>query len=131
MQRFVIKKEFPSLNKLIFAKVGERIRLQRSFGQMTALLARQQCFLVTEPAFYTYLIQVPDRKMDPLNAAAGPIKLIEDGLVRGRLIPGDGRAWILGHAFYVQTTPGQAAVYVAARPDRCLTLAEALLLEEA
>jgi hypothetical protein len=104
--------------------------LEQTHGQLALLRAREQGFKVMEPAFYTYLISTPDNRKDPLNVLAGAAKLIEDGLVAGKAMPGDGRRWVYGYAFYVQTTGGQASVLVAASQLRCLTLAEALELEE-
>lgn len=127
---FRIEKEFPSLNDLLFNKKWTSAKLRKQFGALALMKAREANFRVTEPAFYTYLLCTPDNRKDPLNVGAGAIKIIEDGLVQGGAMPGDGRRWVLGHAFFVQTTVGQASVLVVATQLRCLTLAETLELEE-
>jgi hypothetical protein len=59
-------------------------------------LCREQGVVWQERAHFTFRWKEPNRRRDPDNVAAGGRKIILDGLVKARRLPGDGWKHVVG-----------------------------------
>lgn len=98
---FWIPQRLPGLNDLLAAKARDKGAYNRLKSKHQAFIASCifQAELETLPqgAFLSYELVEPDRKRDPGNVFAGASKLIEDALVRTRVLVDDNWAGVLGY----------------------------------
>ena len=92
----------PGLNDLIKAAKGAGgtgrgySRLKRQWTQTVWALAKRQRLPMLIGARLVFEWREKGRRRDPDNIAAGGRKLILDGLVLAKVLPGDGWAHVLG-----------------------------------
>ncbi len=90
----------PGLNELIAAAKGAGGRgvayakLKRQWTETVWALAKRERLPYFERASFSFEWREPNRKRDPDNVAAGGRKLILDGLVLAKVLPGDGWAHV-------------------------------------
>lgn len=92
----------PGLNELNNARMGAGEQgkggrrwnrysdIKRQFQEKVALCVRAQGVRPMEHANFHYLILEENRRRDPSNILAGAMKLVEDGLQKAGILPGDG-----------------------------------------
>lgn len=106
--------QLPGLNQLLAAK-RRVFHRQDGYGQIkaswetaiAAIALDQGVLPVTRPVDVHFQWVLADRRRDPDNVAGAGQKLILDGLVAARVLPGDGCRWIrsLAHTFDVGSPP--------------------------
>lgn len=108
-QQLFIPGKLPSLNNLIFTKVGSRIRIQKAWTSTVAVLALKAKLRKMKRVHVWYSHRLKDKRSDPSNLAAGCAKVVEDGLVQAKVLKDDGFAEVEGfeHSFRL-ATPGEA-----------------------
>jgi Holliday junction resolvase RusA-like endonuclease len=84
----------PSLNELIGGKVHDRIVLKRQWRDVVVALAQSQKLRPVGPARMRYDFWERTRKRDLSNLFAGAVKIIEDGLVRARVLVDDSQKYV-------------------------------------
>jgi hypothetical protein len=102
------------MNELIAAAKGSGgrgaayARLKRRWTDAVVLLARSARIAPLERAQFAWRWVERDRRRDPDNVAAGGRKLVLDGLVAAKVLPGDGWANVAGwrDEFEVGPRPG-------------------------
>lgn len=98
MAELWIPGRLPSINDLIFTKVGKRIRAQAEAVGRVVLLAQMARLPRFESARFVFVWVEPDRRRDKDGVAAGGRKVVLDGLVQAGVLPGDGWDHVEGWA---------------------------------
>lgn len=133
--RLWIPGPMPGLNELIDARMLRKGKwngyssLKKKWGQTIGLMARTQGFTRVESGLFTYLIDEPNQRRDPLNIVAGAVKLIEDGLQEAGLLGNDGWSQVLEIRPYWRLDKQKPGVSLFVTQDETLTFAEACYLE--
>lgn len=99
--RLIIPGRLPGLNEYVDAERANRQKgaaLKRSCEQQIMLLARSQLRGVrfAEPVFMTYTWVEKDRRRDKDNVSSMGRKLIQDALVKAKILQNDGWNHIAG-----------------------------------
>ena len=81
--------------------------MKRKWGDSIALYARSRGFSVPSGCWhFSYLFVEQTQRKDPSNVAAGAVKLIEDGLVKGKVMDGDGWGTVNSlHYYFLKDSP--------------------------
>ena len=112
----------PGMNELIDAAKGTGgrgaayARIKRTWTDTIVLLARAAKLEPVERARLVFDWFEPKRNRDPDNIAAGGRKLILDGLVKAKVLPGDGWKHVVGWSDYFEVgdKPGVLVTLVPA-----------------
>lgn len=113
LQTLWVPGPLPSLNELLGGKLRDRIRLKRQWRDLVVCLAQVQLAPVG-PVRMRYDFWERDRRRDLSNVFAGAVKIIEDGLVRARVLRNDSQRWVTRIEFGdVSVNPARPGVLVS------------------
>lgn len=109
--KLIIKGRLPGLNEYIAAERRHRqaaVKLKRDAEALVLWSAKASLRgKITTPVIMHYLWIEPNRKRDKDNISSFGRKVIQDALVKGGYLPGDGWSYISGFTddFAVDKTP--------------------------
>lgn len=110
-QQLWIPGPLPSLNELLGGRLHDRIRLKRQWRDVIVCLAARLQPMGAVRTRYDFWER--DRRRDLLNVFAGAVKIIEDALVRARVLKNDSQRWVQKIEFGdVAVNPGRPGVLV-------------------